>query len=232
MSGDAMKQLVLDMPFRTALGREDFLVGACNADAVAMIDRFPDWRTPVLVVIGPSGSGKTHLAHVFAERSGAAISDARALDDAAVPTLLDRGAAVIEDVAAPLDERALFLLVDGAQRQRIPLVLTSRSAIGDWPVARPDIVSRLKLATVVLVSLPDDALISGLFVKLFADRQLTVSPDVIRYLVTRIERSFTAVRELVDRLDQRSLALRRPITTSLAREALADLEKTDPDMVG
>ena len=227
-----MKQLVLDMPFRTALGREDFLVGACNADAVAMIDRFPDWRTPVLVVIGPAGSGKTHLAHVFAERSGAAISDARALDDAAVPTLLDHGAAVIEDVAAPLDERALFLLVDGAQRQRIPLVLTSRSAIGDWPVARPDIVSRLKLATVALVSLPDDALISGLFVKLFADRQLTVSPDVIRYLVTRIERSFTAVRELVDRLDQRSLALRRPITTSLAREALADLEKTDPDMVG
>lgn len=232
MSGDAMKQLVLDMPFRTALGREDFLVGACNADAVAMIDRFPDWRTPVLVVIGPAGSGKTHLAHVFAERSGAAISEARTLDDAAVPTLLDRGAAVIEDVAAPLDERALFLLVDSAQRQRIPLVLTSRSAIGDWPVARPDIVSRLKLATVVLVSLPDDALISGLFVKLFADRQLTVSPDVIRYLVTRIERSFTAVRELVDRLDQRSLALRRPITTSLAREALADLEKTDPDMVG
>lgn len=232
MSGDAMKQLVLDMPFRTALGREDFLVGACNADAVAMIDRFPDWRTPVLVVIGPAGSGKTHLAHVFAERSGAAILDARALDDAAVPTLLDRGAAVIEDVATPLDERALFLLVDSAQRQRIPLVLTSRSAIGDWPVARPDIVSRLKLATVVLVSLPDDALISGLFVKLFADRQLTVSPDVIRYLVTRIERSFTAVRELVDRLDQRSLALRRPITTSLAREALADLEKTDPDMVG
>ena len=232
MSGDAMKQLVLDMPFRTALGREDFLVGACNADAVAMIDRFPDWRTPVLVVIGPAGSGKTHLAHVFAERSGAAISEARTLDDAAVPTLLDRGAAVIEDVATPLDERALFLLVDSAQRQRIPLVLTSRSAIGDWPVARPDIVSRLKLATVVLVSLPDDALISGLFVKLFADRQLTVSPDVIRYLVTRIERSFTAVRELVDRLDQRSLALRRPITTSLAREALADLEKTDPDMVG
>ena len=232
MSGDAMKQLVLDMPFRTALGREDFLVGACNADAVAMIDRFPDWRTPVLVVIGPAGSGKTHLAHVFAERSGATISEARTLDDAAVPTLLDRGAAVIEDVAAPLDERALFLLVDSAQRQRIPLVLTSRSAIGDWPITRPDIVSRLKLATVVLVSLPDDALISGLFVKLFADRQLTVSPDVIRYLVTRIERSFTAVRELVDRLDQRSLALRRPITTSLAREALADLEKTDPGMVG
>lgn len=220
MSGEDVEQLVLDIPARAALGREDFLVGDCNAEAVAVIDCFPDWRNTVVVVIGPTGSGKTHLARVFAERSGAVLSDARSLGDDTVAGLLDHGAAVIEDIAPPLDERALFVAVDGAQRRRVPLMLTSSLAIADWPISRPDIVSRLKLATIVHMSLPDDDLISGLIVKHFADRQLRVSPEVVRYLVTRIERSFTSVRDIVDRLDRRSLSLRRPITTGLAREVL------------
>ena len=37
------RQLVLDLPLRTALGRDDFLVTPSNAAAVAMIDRYPDW---------------------------------------------------------------------------------------------------------------------------------------------------------------------------------------------
>ena len=35
------EQLALDLPHRTAFGRDAFLVAACNADAVAWVDRWP-----------------------------------------------------------------------------------------------------------------------------------------------------------------------------------------------
>jgi len=39
----AASQLILDLPVRPALGREDFFVAESNATAVAWIDRWPDW---------------------------------------------------------------------------------------------------------------------------------------------------------------------------------------------
>ena len=57
-------------------------------------------------------------------------------------------------------------------------------------------------------------------VKLFADRQLRVAPEVIRYLSRRIERSFSAVEGAVETLDRLSLARGRPVTRALAAEVL------------
>ena len=65
---------------------------------------------------------------------------------------------------------------------------------------------------------PDDRLIEALLIKLFADRQLGVPPEVVTYLTTRVERSFEAVRRIVGLLDRESLARRRAVTLPLARE--------------
>ena len=67
---------------------------------------------------------------------------------------------------------------------------------------------------------PDDALLSAVLVKLFADRQLAVAPSLIPYLVARMERSIAAARELVARLDRRALAEGRGVTRGLAAEIL------------
>ena len=67
------EQLALDLPHLTALGRDDFLVAACNADAVAWVDRWPDWPGGALAVHGPAGCGKTHLATVWQARANARL---------------------------------------------------------------------------------------------------------------------------------------------------------------
>ncbi|HUF87963.1 MAG TPA: chromosomal replication initiator DnaA, partial [Thermohalobaculum sp.] len=62
--------------------------------------------------------------------------------------------------------------------------------------------------------------LSCLMVKLFADRQVQVRPDVIKFVLRRIERSFKAVEAAVEALDRRSLALQRPVTVAMAAECL------------
>ena len=67
---------------------------------------------------------------------------------------------------------------------------------------------------------PDDALLSAVLVKLFTDRQLRVSGEVVHWLTLHMERSFDAARRLVDQLDAAALAERRGITVALARGVL------------
>ena len=71
-------------------------------------------------------------------------------------------------------------------------------------------------------------MLSSVLGKLFTDRRLTVGPDVVTFLVRRIERSFAAAQHVVDELDKMSLAGRRPITRPLAME----LFDTRPDEAG
>ena len=218
---DLGRQRTFDWGVRTALGREDFLVAPCNEAAVAWLDRWPDWPGPALVIHGPPRSGKSHLAEVWRRRSGAEAVQASAL--AQVPTGNgDAPAALVVDgLAAPLDERALLHTYNNVAERGGHLLLTALAPPALWPLTLPDLVSRLRLAPTVAIGLPDDALLAALMVKLFADRQIAVTPEVPAYVVPRIERTFEAVARLVERLDRAALAEGRPVTVPFVRSVLA-----------
>ena len=217
---DLGRQRTFDWGVRPALGREDFLVAPCNEAAVAWLDRWPDWPGPALVIHGPPGSGKSHLAEVWRRRSGAEIVQAMHLsevppDAGEAPTL------VIDGLGGPIDERALLHTYNGVAERDGHLLLTALAPPARWPLALPDLASRLRLAPAVALGLPDDVLLAALMLKLFADRQITVAPEVPAYVVPRIERTFEAVARLVEHLDRAALAEGRAVTVPLVRAVLA-----------
>jgi len=228
------QQLSFTLPHRPALGREDFLVAPANELAVAWVDAWPQWPQPALVLIGPPGSGKTHLAQVWRAASGAVAAEPEALSELDPPELLGAaGAACLVDDADRMladaaertaAERRLLHLYNVLRERRGHLLLTARTPPRQWALQVPDLRSRLTAATGVELGSPDDALIQAVLVKLFADRQLRVGPEVVQFLWPRMERSFEAARRLVDALDAASLADRREITVPLARRVLARLQ--------
>jgi len=195
-------QLPLPLRWKAAQGQKDFFVSTANVDAVRYLDSWAAWPLPVALLIGPPGAGKSHLAAIFSRRA-----NARLIDDA------DR----------VLQEEELFHAWNDAVESRRPLLLTARSAPGDWNLLLPDLLSRLAATPQARIGAPDDALLAAVFDKLWRDRGITVPPDVRRYVLTRIERSFEAVGKAVERLDQAALAGQRPLSIPLARETL------DPD---
>lgn len=214
------EQLGFDLPSVPALGRADFLVAPSNAVAVAMIESGPADK---LVLTGPEGAGKTHLAHVWANRSGAQIIAATDLARADIP-LLAQGCVAIEDVpaiaTAPDAQTALFHLHNLVLAEGHALLLTGRGAVRDWGIGLPDLASRIAAAHAAALELPDDTLLAAVLAKLFADRQITPKTDLIPYLIRRIDRSFAAASDLVERLDAASLAQKRPISRTLAATLL------------
>ena len=214
------RQLALALPHAESFARDDFLTGASNDAALATIERWPDWADRVLALTGPEGAGKSHLAALWAEKAGARRVSARALGETDLLHALATGALVVEDASDELDERALFHLLNLVREEDGYLLLTARMLPATWGVALPDLASRLRAVPVVTVSAPDDALLRAVMVKLFADRQLAVDETLIAYLATRIERSFAAARETVERLDREALRQQRGVTRALAAELL------------
>jgi chromosomal replication initiation ATPase DnaA len=213
-----MAQLPLDLGHRASYSGEDFLVAPSNQAAVAWLDRWPDWPGPGLAVHGAAGCGKTHLAHVFQARSAARLLSPADLLLAPAPLLLAGAKAAILDVGPPLVERALLHFYNHIAESGGHLLIVAREAPARWPIELPDLASRLAALPAVRIDPPDDRLIEALLIKLFADRQLAVPPEVVTYLTTRVERSFEAVRRIVGLLDRESLARRRAVTLPLARE--------------
>lgn len=219
-------QIPLDFGHAPAFAEEDFLVTDCNVEAHGWIDRWPDWPGFALALTGPAASGKSHLAHLFAVRSGGQVLAAAALTVESVPHLAERKAIALEDADQGVDETALFHLFNLMREMKGWLLLTGREAPSRWGLGLPDLTSRLATLPVASIGAPDDALLQVLLLKLFADRQLKVGPDVLAYLLPRMERSFLAARALVEEVDAAALAMKRPVTIPLLREILPDTSET------
>lgn len=221
------KQIPLTLPHRAAMGADDFLVTACNRDAAAWIEKWPDWPSFGLLVTGQSGSGKTHLLYLWRDKSGAkllTIDDLKTHSPQALTAdikylALDNADAIAGDAPA---EEALFHLYNHLKSSQGSLLLTMVQGAGQAGFQLPDLRSRLLALPAVALQAPDDDLLEALIVKQFRDRQITLDAGVVSYLAPRISRDAASIRTLVERLDQASLAASRKITISLVRQILED----------
>jgi chromosomal replication initiation ATPase DnaA len=199
MAGDPiLPQAPLPLAYAPRLGPGDFCVSDNNRSAVQWLDDPLRWPMPRAVLVGPAGSGKSHLAALFARHHNGRVIDA-------ADTLVDG--------------EAMFHAWNAADASA-PLLLTARELPRSWAHRLPDLASRLAATPLIRIEEPDDGLIAAVLDKRFTDRGLRVGPDVVAYLVARIERSYASLAEIVDRLDALSLAERREITVPLARELL------------
>lgn len=223
-------QLVLDLAGGPSHTEEDFLVGPSNEDAYAAIEAWPDWSHGVMRLEGPRGSGKSHLAAIWAARAGAETRRAASVTGETVPDLVLAPALVLEDADfGPLDEPALFHLLNLARERAVPLLVTARTPPDAWGIATRDLLSRLRLAPAARLAPPDDALFKAVLVKLFVERQLVVDTSVVDYLALRLERSLAAAAEAVAALDAEALAQKRRITRPMAVDYVGRLEAEASD---
>ena len=224
---DAPRQIPLALEHQPGYHREDIMVAGSNRAAVDLIDRWPNWVTPVVILAGPTGAGKTHLAEVWRAATGALLANPKAISDEVVTGAAEYPVLIDNIGGAPFDETGLFHLINSVRQNAAlgpgpSLLMTARLLPANWKVKLPDLASRLKAATVVEIAEPDDMLLGGVIHKLFADRQISVEPHVVSYLVSRIERSLLSAIQIVDRLDRAALEQKTRITRTLAAQVLSE----------
>jgi chromosomal replication initiation ATPase DnaA len=195
------------------------LVSAPLNAAVSIVDAWPNWPSPVVILAGPIGSGKSHLANIWREKGGATDIHPTAGSQAARKA--ETGPVIFEDADRNgFDDTELFHVINSVRENGTSLLITTRLWPSAWPVTLPDLRSRLKAATVVEIGEPDEDLLAQVLMKLFADRQLYMDDKIISYIVARMERSLDAAQTVVEKLDRLALARGIRITRALAAEVL------------
>src|SRR3981081_1342736 len=94
------RQLAFALPHAESLTRDNFLEGPANEAGLTLIETWPDWPNPIMLLTGEEGSGKSHLAAIWAELSGARSTSAHALTPATVPAALATGGLVVGELKA------------------------------------------------------------------------------------------------------------------------------------
>ncbi|MDB5690080.1 MAG: replication initiation ATPase [Sphingomonas bacterium] len=193
-----MSQFALPLDWPVTSGEGDFLVGDANAAVLRHLKHWALWPVMATIVTGPRKSGRSLLARRFVANSGGTM-----IDDA------DRVA-----------EEALFHAWNRAQSERRPLLLIADAPPPAWQVALPDLRSRISATPKLAIAQPDDTLAAAIIEKLLGARGLATPPEVLAYLVPRIDRSYVGIQHVVDMIDETALARRSRLTVPLARSAL------------
>ena len=206
------------LPFEPAASwsREAFVLSGSNDEAVASLDRWIAASSGALALIGPAGSGKTHLAQAWADEAGATV----VIPGRPAPVELS-GPLLIEDIDLGFEEAGLFHLLNQAAAGR-QVLMTGRLRPLAWTSELPDLRSRLNALPVAEIAAPDDALLQTVLERLFMDRHIRPEGDLYPYLLARMERSVSAARRLVARMDDVAAARSRPINKALARDLFGE----------
>lgn len=224
-----IKQFPLKFKPRTDFGRDDFMAANCNIEALNMVEMWPDWPFFAIVLYGPEGCGKSHLAHVFAEHVAACceppisvqIIQSSAINSRNVERLhRDNPCLVVENLTPKVDNEALFHLFNLYQNEGGYILFTAEQAPARMYFKLPDLRSRLNAVPSIAIGEPDDTMLTALIVKLFNDRQIIISPEVLNYIIQNMQRSFSYAQKLVDEIDAVSLACKRAVSIPIVKEAM------------
>lgn len=212
--------------------RQDFMISNCNHNAYKAIEMWPNWPFFAMLIFGPKGCGKTHLAHIFTQHVALCA-------DKPIPVQMIQASdiktnkvsrihsqnpcVVIENVSHKIDEEALFHLFNIYQNEGGHILFTATDSFSHIPFKLPDLASRLKLVPSVPILQPDDQMLEALIIKLFTDRQIILSQEVLNYILQNMERSFAYAEKLVKQTDDLSLALKRAVTVPLVKQAMQEL---------
>lgn len=198
-------QIALPFQWPADEDERDFIISDANRIAVKHLEHWALWPVMASILTGPRKSGRSLLGRIFAAKTGG-----RFIDN-----------------AEEQDEARLFHAWNDAQADRKPLLLAADLPPAKWRIRLPDLRSRLLASPHVAIEEPDMGLMAGLVEKLLHARGLTAPPEVVRYVVPRIERSYIGVARIVDALDEAALARRKAVSMKVAREALATIGVTE-----
>ena len=222
-----MEQLVFELAPPEPPAFANFVTGR-NAEALAALAALAAGRGSETGVVlwGAGGVGKTHLlratvaAATAAGRSAVYAAEPGAL--AADPRVLARSALVAVDrveAAGAAAQARLFTLYNALRAAGGALLVAAGAAPATLPL-RDDLRSRLGWGLVFEVLPLADEEKPAALVAWARLRGLTLSDEVVAYLLAHGRRDMASLLATLTALDRHSLATRRAITVPLVRDWL------------
>ena len=214
---DFTYQQTLPLKLLPSYGRHDFIVGKSNIEAVNWVDNFSKSKISGLVIIGPSASGKSHLISTLKNKYK--ILEAEDINDEKT-NILELKDLIIENIEK-IDNHNFFLhVINIVKEKNFKVLLTSRLTIKELNIKLEDLKSRLLAYSHSKILLPTDDVLRGIIIKISKDKGLTLSDNVINFIINHLERSYLVINKFLNELDHLSLIKKKKITIPFVKKIM------------
>jgi chromosomal replication initiation ATPase DnaA len=219
-----MEQLILNVKTSNdSYHKEDYIVSKCNKLAYEHIkDSDILWGVMpyerFLLILGPKFSGKTYLAKIWAEKNSAIILDNKSINSTEYRRL--NLPLILEDIDEIQNEEEFFHLFNHRIDSNYQTLFTA-SFLKNFNLK--DLNSRIRSINKVSIEEPDENLVKIIIKKLFSDRSIKITNEVLNYLLYRLPRNYASINLFVSKTDQESLTQKREITIPLISSILQSM---------
>ena len=212
-----MKQFFFDLEIAKNFNKSDFFVNTTNKQAVDLVSLWPEWHNKAAILFGESKSGKSHLGNIWLEKSNAKLINI--VDDNLEKVVSDSNNFLIDNFSyiKPHHENIILDIFNKCLfNKKFILFLCDIDIKINFNIK--DLESRFNSILSTTINKPDDQIIEVIIIKFFSDNQVLISKDVIKYLSSRLDRSYKELYKSLEKINSISMKNKQKITIPFLRE--------------
>lgn len=204
---------VLPLSWHPLLDDSSFCIGKSNIHAFQWIQK-EKWPFQHLSIYGPKDSGKTHLGMLWAKKHQAVWLPC------AHPSFVDSKKNYVLDVDPHcFNEQDVFRFLEEVHALEACCLWLSAFPL-HVHCSHSALRSRFITFLCTQIQEPDDVLLSKVLKKAFRDVGLIAYPQILDFLIRRMDRSFSSIRDVVGKIHDYTLKHRANLSISVVKSAL------------
>ena len=216
-----MSQLTFKFPFSKKYYEQDFFVSSNNFSAYKLIESWPSWPGKWLNIFGASGSGKTHLAKILEKKiKKTKLIDANDISDQIFKDLNNLDCLIIDSFKNNIDETLLYSIFNQSKQLENYILINSIPSIRNIDFKLEDLKSRIRSLLYIGIDLPTDDLLKVIISKNLSDKQISINPKILDFIINNVERSYEKMFKFLKDVDELSLSTGKSININLIKKVL------------
>tara|TARA_B100000902_G_scaffold61430_1_gene68461 strand:+ start:123 stop:779 length:657 start_codon:yes stop_codon:yes gene_type:complete len=216
-----MDQLIFKFPFSKKYYEQDFFVSNNNFSAFKLIESWPAWPGKWLNIFGDSGSGKTHLAKILEKKiDKIKIINAKNVNNEIIKNFNDIDCLIIDNFKNNIDEELFYSILNQSKQLDKFILVNSIVSLKKIKFKLVDLQSRINSFLYIGIELPNDDLLKVIISKNLSDKQISINPKILDYIINNVERSYEKMFKFLKELDELSLSTGKSININLIKKVL------------
>ena len=216
-----MDQLIFKFPFSKKYYEQDFFVSSNNFSAYKLVESWPNWPGKWLNIFGSKGSGKTHLAKILEKKiDKIKLIEAKNIENELVRDLNSLDCLIIDNYENNIDEKLLYSILNQSKQLEKYILINSTLSIKNTNFNLKDLKSRIRSFLFIGIELPTDDLLKVIITKTLSDKQVSIDPKLLKYIINNVERSYEKMFKFLKDVDELSLSTGKSININLIKKVL------------
>jgi len=200
-----LDQTIIKFDYDKNFKNDDFYLSKSNKHVFDFLNIWPKWERNFVNITGEKFSGKTHLINIFLHKNKGIKFEGKSLENDDLKRIKNYENIVIENLSSDVDEKLLYSLFNLIEQDNKFVIVTSVKPIVNITFNLKDLKSRTKNFILLNIEKPDDELIFAIILKNLSDRQISIDEKFIKFILKRIERSYSKIYDFIYKIDQLSL---------------------------